>query len=1092
MGVLANVKQFVAKKAAAAAVKAADGIAAASQLSPRQIAEMEDRRQSYLARKPDMTDTQAQTVVQRNLGAIGIEVYQEYLARLKDFYRPVNLAAVNFDPLNRIRFFDITKWVSVSDEQCIDKLVSVYHVLSAETCNVALIYHRTVDRCSVTLAVANTDADQSDPAQANAYLDRLIGALKGNFPGIEIRQGTGKSTFGSGLPESLQSAVRIGSNGPCAKSVAAVSNLASEKSKEFISQTMEKLLDNGVVPRDDSEAYTIVLLASPVLNPGEKKNRLFEIATALSPYASWQTNYTYTDSEGLNAAADAGAHLGANAGGQVGNAHTDGSSHKKLSAKGDGSHERDPIKAIGKTLLEGVGMMARPTLSESEAHTMGFQAGINFGVQFSRSSNVNAQVGMNEGVGQTFTNYAVQHALKMIDNQVKRLDESSALGMWEFAAYVISDSPKTAADAAHTYFSLTQGEESYMTEAAIHLWDGQREKGDALPILESIQKIQHPVFSLTPSADGDQLMYPTLVTPSACVTGRELARALNFPRKSISGLPVLEGVSFGREVHRYGSFDDANREIIMGHIQHMRQTERTPVTLDVDSLTSHVFITGTTNSGKSNTVYQMLDKLREHGVKFLVIEPAKGEYKKIFGGTSRVYGTNSDFSELLSINPFSFPENISVTEHIDRLIEIFNACWPMYAAMPAILKDAVEQSYERVGWDLTDSRCSPRQFPTFEVLIDILPQIIASSPYSSDTKSDYTGALVTRVRSLTNGVNGQIFCGKQELTCEDLFENDVIIDLSRPSSAETKALMMGIIVMKLQEYRIHLNRMNAELLHVTVLEEAHNLLRKTSVNQVQESANLQGQSVRMLSDSIAEMRTYGEGFFIADQAPCLLDEAVIRNTNTKIVLRLPDQADRQVVGASMALNEQQITELAKLPRGTAAIYQSDWVEPVLCQVERFPESKASPLKYTPKEYRDERETFIHFFKKLFGVSEEYELSGEDVDAIKEWIKRLRKSTTTKKVLNAAAAGHKLTREEQRIVAYNLFDGAEIAKILMDEQEEDRAIEKVNLKIASYLQLNNAEITDHVRNLVLQAIFREGKNKMLEKRYLEFLDDGRFL
>lgn len=1089
MGVLANAKHFLAKKATAAATATANEIAAASQLSPRQILEIEEKRQAYLAQKPNMTDAQAQSIIQRNLGAIGIEVYQEYLAQLKDFYCPVNLAAVNFDPLNRIRYFDITKWVSFSDEQYIDKLVSVYHVLSAERCNVALIYHRTKAKCSVTLAVANTDADQSDPAEADAYLDRIVGALKGNFPGIEIKQKAGQDIFGTGLPESLQSAIKIGPSGPIAKSVATVSNLASEKSKEFISQSMEKLLD-GIVPRDSSEEYTVVLLATPVLNATEKKNRLFDIATTLSPYASWQTNYTYISSDGQNAAANAGAHLGAGAGVQASNSMSGGFSQKMVSESGGKAGKGEKIPAIVDTLKEGIGWLSRPTISTGSGQTAGFNAGINFGVQFSRSSNINIQVGANEGVGQTFTNYAIQHALEVIRNQVKRLDESAALGMWDFSAYVISDSSKVAADVAHNYFSLTQGEESYMTAAAIHLWDGQRERDKALPILESIQKIQHPVFSLTLSADKDQLMYPTLVTPSACITGRELARALNFPRKSVSGLPVLESVPFGREVHRYGSVENVKREIIMGHIQHLRQTEETAVTLDVDSLTSHVFITGTTNSGKSNTVYQMLDKLRTHGVKFLVVEPAKGEYKKTFGGTSHVYGTNPDFSDLLCINPFSFPDKIAVAEHIDRLIEIFNACWPMYAAMPAILKDAVERSYEKVGWDLTRNKCSPKQFPTFADLIETLPQVISSSMYSGDTKSDYAGALVTRVQSMTNGITGQIFCGKRELSSQDLFENDVIIDLSRASSTETKSLMMGIIVMKLQEYRMHLDRMNEKLLHVTVLEEAHNLLRKTSVNQVQESANLQGQSVKMITDSIAEMRTYGESFFIADQAPCLLDEAVIRNTNTKIVLRLPDQADRQAVGSAIALNEKQITELAKLPKGVAAIYQSDWIEPVLCQIDRFPDSKVSPLKYTPKNDNNDRATFEHFFNKVFGISDNYELRKEDVDTIKDWIDRLRKSNATKNLLRRALVGRKLTQAEQQAVAYNVFDGSEIAKLLTNEPEEIEGIKKADLKISSYLQINSTEITDHVRRLVMQAIFSEGKNRSLAERYMKFLDDGR--
>ena len=129
--------------------------------------------------------------------------------------------------------------------------------------------------------------------------------------------------------------------------------------------------------------------------------------------------------------------------------------------------------------------------------------------------------------------------------------------------------------------------------------------------------------------------------------------------------------------------------------------------------------------------------------------------------------------------------------------------------------------------------------------------------------------------------------------------------------------------------------MNAKLRHVTVLEEAHNLLKRTSTEQSQDSGNLLGKSVEMLSNSIAEMRTYGEGFVIADQAPGLLDMAAIRNTNTKIVMRLPDQGDRELVGKAMHLNDDQISELAKLPRGVAAVYQNEWVESVLCKVGRY-------------------------------------------------------------------------------------------------------------------------------------------------------------
>ena len=79
-----------------------------------------------------------------------------------------------------------------------------------------------------------------------------------------------------------------------------------------------------------------------------------------------------------------------------------------------------------------------------------------------------------------------------------------------------------------------------------------------------------------------------------------------------------------------------------------------------------------------------------------------------------------------------------------------------------------------------------------------------------------------------------------------------------------------------------------------------------------------GKSVEMLSNIIAEIRTYGEGFIIADQAPGLLDPSVIRNTNTKIILRLPDYEDRKLVGKAANLSDDQIDELAKLPVGVVS------------------------------------------------------------------------------------------------------------------------------------------------------------------------------
>src|SRR5699024_10126467 len=145
-------------------------------------------------------------------------------------------------------------------------------------------------------------------------------------------------------------------------------------------------------------------------------------------------------------------------------------------------------------------------------------------------------------------------------------------------------------------------------------------------------------------------------------------------------------------------------------------------------------------------------------------------------------------------------------------------------------------------------------YPNFLDVVDNIFTIMNESQYSADSKSDYIGALSTRLKSLTNGINGMIFVS-DDLTDEELFDSNVVVDLSRVGSSETKALIMGLLIMKLQEYRMDTTSiMNEPLKHVTVLEEAHNILKRTSIDQSQEGANLLGKSVEMLANAIAEMR----------------------------------------------------------------------------------------------------------------------------------------------------------------------------------------------------------------------------------------------
>ena len=689
-----------------------------------------------------------------------------------------------------------------------------------------------------------------------------------------------------------------------------------------------------------------------------------------------------------------------------------------------------PARTAFNSIARNIGGSMGVNASWGTSHSTTEQTGTSHSTSDGTSHGISDSTSQQESHGTTDTrgtgrtqqvelcNKSVEELLERIENQLKRVKESEDYGCYNCAAYFLSSTQSTALLAANTYRALMVGEGSSVESGAVNVW--KNNEAEVAQLREYLKRFMQPVFArpLWENAP-DSLLY----TPATLVSGRELPMHLGLPTRSVHGLPIIEHAEFGRNVPDEAMPDEDKMNL--GKIYHMGKEEAAGLLLNRQAMASHTFITGSTGTGKSNAVYHLLDEITKNGqTTFLVVEPAKGEYKNVFGNCTdvQVFGTNPRETPLLRMNPFAFPENIHILEHIDRLVEIFNACWPMYAAMPAVLKDAIERSYQKVGWDLRNSESEKGVFPTFFDLLDILPGVIEESHYSKDTQSDYVGALCTRVKSLTNGIYGSVLCAEDALTDEALFDRNVIVDLSRVGSMETKSLLMGILVMKLQEYRMCSSGMNSRLRHVTVLEEAHNLLRKTSAEQSQEGANLQGKSVEMLANAIAEMRTYGEGFIIADQAPGLLDMSVIRNTNTKIILRLPDEEDRKLVGKSAALKEAQIDELSKLPLGVAAVYQNEWPEAVLCKIEAYPMPENAVYHKPSKMPREINAEFV--FGQLAVGKELEPLSSSEMEQLKLWLKC--HETVLKpedsRYLERVFAGGELDVAKTRKAVFDFFGG----------------------------------------------------------------------
>lgn len=1119
-----------------AADKAGNAVATVSVLSSSQLDEVDKKRTVYLSEKPNPEDEQAVELTNRLLATAAVELHNAYLPQLRNVYAPIDPSIeypTGFNAGNNIRFMNITKWIVDPNEDSLEKLVNVYDVLSDEDCNIALAFHRTSASTEVFLAVVNSD-NASDNIDADNFSKRISDALGGNFPGSEIGPANRgpipcldsrrpfsvaavsnipaekNDKFATQTIEKVLDGIVPGAPSEDYTIVLLATPIHDIESRKLRLAELHSLLTpyaswttNYTYHQNDSIGSSATIGINAGVSAGRQVGSNQAVAQnynetdSTNGSVSESSNESVTDSstssesitdtvtDGRNESSSGGASVGIGVGKHVGvgvsASHTEGSSHSTSTAKGTSTSTGKAISnSLGKAVTSGVGKAVSKGASVTSGVSQAVNLGANFGGSFARSSTVTATIGADEGITQTFKNYSIQHALEILELQMKRYDLASALGMWDFCAYVLSEDHNVANNVAHTYLALTQGKESYMSRAAVNLWRGDlgERSADAAAICSYLRDLRHPVFALSPALLDQHpsfSVYPATVDATAALSGKELAYSLNFPKRSVPGLPVIECASFGRNV---STFDGTQPQqgLCIGKVFHMHREEHVKTFLSKNSLASHTFVTGSTGAGKTNTVCRILDQALDQQINFLVIEPAKGEYKDVYGGREdvNVFGTNPEFTPLLRIDPFSFPTGIHVLEHLDRLVEIFNVCWPMYAAMPAVLKDAVARSYEDCGWDLAASKnpYGSGLFPCFADVARNVREILDSSEYDAENKGAYKGSLLTRLNSLTNGLNGMML-SSSEVDASVLFDSNTIVDLSRVGSVETKSLLMGLLVLKLQEHRMaEAHGMNRPLRHLTVLEEAHNLLKRSSSDQGSESGNLTGKSVEMISNAIAEMRTYGEGFIIADQAPGLLDMAAIRNTNTKIIHRLPDLSDRELAGRAANLNDQQIVELARLPKGVAAIYQNDWVEPVLCKIAKAEEGERftynRPADGATDNQHDDVLSVARMLAYGISVGTEAELHG-----IRERLDRLHIGASTKVSILRTAQNPPNEPHMTKLAPIMSALFPDVVKTVERELKSSSEAEQLTRAAEAALRASiNREIDSHTRRVIIQGIMTD--------------------
>lgn len=860
-------------------------------------------------------------------GKVDHIINKSYLPMLHN-YPIAKLSEENLrDSVDCTCLFPIKKIIFDKEENNIQKLSSVYSSLSnIDATIVMLIRGYENGETELLLGIsdqANARVNGAYP-KTKAFLDSLVG----NFTGCRSKENSILNNEDTRV--AVHSAFCTNFN-----SVASVSCIGSlrgqnkfEKNNEFF-QGMEKVIEamNG-------KEYTVLIMAKPVLSNDIQLMRaeLEDLYTRLSVFSKMNISVSQSEAETVSSS--------------VSNSLSKSIADSKSKSLSIGENVTVSVSAGGSWgFSENSGLdFGVGSFSSGESNNINFGGTINVGNQKTDTSTINSTY--TKGNTDTYTesnsktetngktiqltieNKRISEALNTITQQLQRLKQGSGSGLFATSAYVLSDTVSNVYTASSLYKAVVSGETTSTEYNGINVWSNEEYR----QIVQYLRHFLHPVFCL-----GDNSSNMT-ATPATVITSTELAIQMGLPQHSVDGIPVKESVPFGRNIFNLTSDNKKKDAICIGNIYHLGTQLPQKANLDIDSLTMHTFVTGTTGSGKSNTVYGLIDSLciARPKIHFLIIEPAKGEYKNIFGNREDVvvYGTNPYVTNMLRINPFRFNHQVHILEHIDRLVGLFNVCWPMEAAMPAVLKQAIERAYVNTGWNLRTStnQISANLFPDFQDVMDEVNMFIEKSDYSAENKGNYKGALCTRLRELTSGLNGMMFVA-DEIGDEELFDSNVIVDLSRVGSCETKSLIMGLLIVRLQEYRQSSSEApNSKLQHITVLEEAHNLLKRTSTEQSIDNANIAGKAVEMIANSLAEMRTYGEGFIIADQSPEQMDLSVIRNTNTKIIMRLPSYEDRKLVGKSASLNDAQINEISKFPTGIAAIFQNDWMDPVLVKI----------------------------------------------------------------------------------------------------------------------------------------------------------------
>ncbi|MGW0252110.1 ATP-binding protein [Nocardia goodfellowii] len=461
----------------------------------------------------------------------------------------------------------------------------------------------------------------------------------------------------------------------------------------------------------------------------------------------------------------------------------------------------------------------------------------------------------------------------------------------------------------------------------------------AAGLLCSASDLDDLPYVLSPTAETGSLTatWDTIIDSTSAtdrspfLASTELLAALARPPiHELPGIRAIEPATFDLTPER----DDG--EIDLGTILDNADQPAGRLRIGLDTLNRHGFVAGATGSGKSQTVRHLLEGLHAEGVPWLVIEPAKAEYAGMagrIGAPISVIRPGNPDAVPVGINPLEPAPGFPLQTHIDFVRALFLAAFDAIEPFPQVLSHALTRCYRDLGWDLIVSRSRyPGITPKYPTLTDLQTaalQVVDGIGYSREITDNVRGFIDVRLGSLRLGTPGRFFEGEYRLDTAVLLAHNTVLEIEDIGNDADKAFFIGAILIRLFEHlRLHHQDVGTDtaLTHVTVIEEAHRLLRRP------EPGTPAAYAVELFTSLLAEIRAYGEGIIVAEQIPTKISPDVVKNTALKIVHRLPAAEDRDLIGATMNLDPTQSRHVVSLPAGRAVVFTDGMDHPLRVDV----------------------------------------------------------------------------------------------------------------------------------------------------------------